>query len=110
MLILSFTQIRQTSHPGKNPIDIRPLFKGNNKRMGTFRGKMRGAEMLHIRNIHNVSASHGRDLIFHTAFWRCHIVSEIRDILPAFLNSIFIHVPGFIYPENVELHRRCIVK
>ena len=34
--------------------------------MGTFGGKMRGAEMLHIRNIHNVSASHGRDLISHT--------------------------------------------
>ena len=72
MLILSFAQIQQTSHPEKNPIDIQPFFEGNDKRMWTFRGKMREAEMLHIWNIHNVSASHGHDLIFHTLL----VVSE----------------------------------
>jgi hypothetical protein len=43
--------------------------------MGTFRGKLRAAEMLRIRNINKVTAMHGHKLISHT-FWRCHIVSE----------------------------------
>jgi hypothetical protein len=75
MLILSFAYIQQTSHPEKNAIDIQPFCKGNDQRIGTFRGKMRAAEMLHIQNIKNVTTMHGHTLISHT-FWQCHIVSE----------------------------------
>jgi hypothetical protein len=72
---LKFCLDQKTSHLEKNSIDIQPYCKGNNKRIGTFKGKMRAAEMLHIQNIKNVTTMHGHKLISHT-FWRCHIVSE----------------------------------